>query len=88
MTLVRLTLHNKRFDTKEISARQEEEKGNGLKYVVDDVALVIRKEAHVTCYIFHVKLVKDIILNWHMVYWESFCFQSYAQMRSLLLFFF
>lgn len=39
MTLVRQTLHNKRFNTKEINARQEKEKGNGLMNMVDDVAL-------------------------------------------------
>lgn len=39
MTLVRQTLHNKRFNTKEINARQEKENGNGLINMVDDVAL-------------------------------------------------
>lgn len=42
---MRLTLHSERFNTEEIRARKEKEKKkNGLGYVVDGVALVIRKK--------------------------------------------
>lgn len=58
---------------------------NGSKDMVDGAAPVIRKDAHTTCHIFHVKLVKDIILKWRMVHGESFHFPSYAQIRLIFL---
>lgn len=82
MTLTRLTLLNERFDTKEIKARKEKEERNGPRDVAEGVAFVIRKEAHVTCHIFRVKLVKDIILKWHVVHWEAFYFHSHSQLSS------
>lgn len=83
MTLVRLALSSERFDTKEIKAVKEKWAMNGPRYVVDGGVLVISKEARVSCHVFHVKLVKGIILKWHVVHWESVYFHSYVQIRLI-----
>lgn len=63
-----------------------EKKGrNGSRDVADGAALVIRKEAYVTCHILHVRLVRAIILKWRLVHWESFYFYSYSQIRLIFL---
>lgn len=77
MTLARLILFNESFDIKEIKVRKEKEERNGFRDVAEGVVFVIRKEVYVICYIFCVKLVKDIILKWYVVYWEVFYFYFY-----------
>ena len=79
-----VTLHRERSDTKGTKTRKEKEGRIRHLYVADGVALVIRTEAHVTCPMLHVTLVKDIILNWHGVHWELFYFHSYAPIKLLL----
>lgn len=77
MTLARLILFNESFNIKEIKVRKEKEERNGFRDVAEGVVFVIRKEVYVICYIFRVKLVKDIILKWYVVYWEVFYFYFY-----------
>lgn len=56
--------------------------------MVDGVAFAIRIEARMTCCMFHVKLVKDIILNCHEVHWALFYFHSYDLIIIIIIIYF
>lgn len=64
---------------------EKKEGRNGSRDMADGAALVIRKDAYMTCHIFHVRLVRAIILKWHLVHWQSLYFYSYAQIRLIYL---